>query len=504
MAGLLSVMVLPGLLLAAASVTDAATYYVDPSGSDANDGTAPARAWRTLERASLVTLGPGDRLLFRSGARFVGGLTIQAAGKRGRPAVVGKYGCGTFPQIASGGKADSAVEIRNSAHVIVEDLEITNEPPDGTRRDGLYGVRIVADKGGEFGGILLRRLHVHHVLGGWDRHGGAGIGCIAAGDSPRTGAKRSRFAGLRIEDCYVHDVSFYGMFVSGWDNRFRDSRWYPSRNVVVRNNLLHDIGGDAIVLIATDKSVMEHNEAYRTSLGQQNGGRTPSGGIWPHSSNGAVVRYNRVSGINGQLDCEPYDVDINCRDTLIEHNISEANSGGFLLLCSSALEKAPTYHAVIRNNLSIGDGFESGRLITAVGVVSDVTIENNVFIGSTARTINILGGWESDEYPWCRGITFRRNIFFTEGVFTFDVGGMQDIKMAGNAYTGRFLVSPNDPDGLFADIDVSVLTPGVPRNLTGEPFSRIGFVPFDITMCGVTDDSPWLSERDRQRARSGH
>lgn len=488
------------LLPGAAAPAAAVTYYVDSAGSDAADGAAPGRAWRTLGRASKAVLRPGDQLLLKSGSRFTGQLVIEVKGTAASPIRVGKYGGQTLPVLAGEGRSDSTVEIRNAAHLIVEDLEITHELPDGKRRDPLYGVRLIASGGGEFEGIVLRRLHVHHVSGGWDRHGGAGLGCSAAGDDSKTGSRRSRFVGLRVEDCYIHDVSFYGLFVSGWTNRFRDARWYPSRGVLVRNNLLHDIGGDAIVLIATENSVMEHNEAYRTSRGQQNGGRTPSGGIWPHSSDGAIVRFNKVADIRGNLDCEPYDIDINCRNTLVENNLSENNSGGFLLLCSSADDAGPTRDGIVRNNLSIGDGFESGRLITAVGLVSDVLIENNVFIGSTARTINILGGWESREYPWCKRITLRRNVFFTEGEFTFDPGGMREIETDGNACVGRFAKPPDDPNRVPVELRRTDLLSGHRLELDKPELTRAGFRPFDVSQCGLTKQSSWLAERDKAAA----
>lgn len=40
--------------------TAARTYYVSPRGDDANDGTAPDRAWQSLSR--LPNLQPGDRV----------------------------------------------------------------------------------------------------------------------------------------------------------------------------------------------------------------------------------------------------------------------------------------------------------------------------------------------------------------------------------------------------------------------------------------------------------
>lgn len=474
-----------------------ATFHVDPGGSDAWDGRTPERAWKTLHRASKAALQPGDRLLFKSGGRFTGRLVIDARGVKGFPIRVGKYGGDEYPVLAGEGEPDSTVAIRNPAYIIVEDLEVTNTLPDGGRRNGMFGVRVAADSGGEFHGVVLRGLHVHHVSGGWDRQGGAGILLSAGGDDLNTGSKRSRFIGLRIEDCCVHDVSFYGIFVTGWANRNRDSRWYPSRKLVVRDNLVYDTGGDAIVVIATQGALLEHNEAYRCSRGQQNGGRTPSGGIWPHSSDGATVRYNKVAGIRGMMDCQPYDIDINCRNTVVEFNMSEDNSGGFILLCAIVGDAGPTLGALVRNNISIGDGFESGRLITAVGLVSEITIENNVFIGHSEKTVNILGGWESKEYPWCRGISLRRNVFFTEGEFTFDPGGMRDIRVQGNAYEGRFASASDDPNGVWTNLSATDLLPANIRSLKDPALTGLGFVPFDLAKCGLTQQSRWLAERDK-------
>lgn len=49
------------------------TFYVDATkGSDTNDGLSEATSWQTLQRVSLETLQPGDRLLFHAGDSFTG------------------------------------------------------------------------------------------------------------------------------------------------------------------------------------------------------------------------------------------------------------------------------------------------------------------------------------------------------------------------------------------------------------------------------------------------
>ncbi|MGW2181306.1 hypothetical protein ACWCXX_25045 [Streptomyces sp. NPDC001732] len=51
------------------------THYVDAvSGNDDASGRNETASWKSLARASRLTPGPGDRLLFRAGQRWKGRL----------------------------------------------------------------------------------------------------------------------------------------------------------------------------------------------------------------------------------------------------------------------------------------------------------------------------------------------------------------------------------------------------------------------------------------------
>ncbi|MGA0333861.1 MAG: hypothetical protein ACO3NW_07890 [Kiritimatiellia bacterium] len=85
----------------------------------------------------------------------------------------------------------------------------------------------------------------------------------------------SLFDGLRVEDCFFHDVSFYGILVSGWENRFRGDGWFPSTGVVIRNN-----GNGYLLLCSPDQSVPGTEGIvvrYHLSV---NDGTTPKNGIF--------------------------------------------------------------------------------------------------------------------------------------------------------------------------------------------------------------------------------
>ena len=43
-------------------------YYLSPSGSDLQEGTAPQKAWQTISRVNKASLQPGDSVLLEGGS----------------------------------------------------------------------------------------------------------------------------------------------------------------------------------------------------------------------------------------------------------------------------------------------------------------------------------------------------------------------------------------------------------------------------------------------------
>jgi putative cofactor-binding repeat protein len=77
------------------------TYYVSPSGSDANPGTSATQAWQTVARVNRAQLSPGDGVLFQGGQTFSDQVLMPSvSGAVGKPIVFGSYGQGsaTLPQ----------------------------------------------------------------------------------------------------------------------------------------------------------------------------------------------------------------------------------------------------------------------------------------------------------------------------------------------------------------------------------------------------------------------
>jgi hypothetical protein len=67
---------------------------------------------------------------------------------------------------------------------------------------------------------------------------------------------RENFDGLLIEHCHLVHVDRNAITMPG---NLQRNRWYPSLHVIIRDNLLEDIGCDGIVPLACDGALVKHN-----------------------------------------------------------------------------------------------------------------------------------------------------------------------------------------------------------------------------------------------------
>jgi len=430
------------------------TYYLDSqNGGDQNDGTLPERAWKSLSRVNSTVFAPGDRILLKAGTTYTGQLRPQGSGSRAAPIVIDMFGRGNKPRIDGEGNVLDTLLLENVEYWQVNNLEITNLGP--TRANWRTGVRVSANNCGTLHNIQLKNLHVHDVNGSLDKSTeGCGIFWQCKGEKP------SRFDGLLIENCHVVRTDRNGICGR---SRFTDrsKNWFPSLNVVIRNNLLEDIGGDCIKPWGCDGCLIEYNRVY--------GGRQRcedyAAGIWPWSCDNTVIQFNEVSHIKGAKDGQAFDSDYNCQNSLFQYNYSHDNDGGFMLICGPARTggNVGCVGTVIRYNISQND---KSRIfhITGDSVRNTYIYNNIIYIGPDLDIPIVLftdwGGWPENTY-------FYNNIFYAEGAARYSYGaGRNDDGtykhepgfgkstnniFSNNLFYGNHIKPPTDPKAITAN-----------------------------------------------------
>jgi parallel beta helix pectate lyase-like protein len=404
--------VLPGHGLLRASTETGTVYYVDSrGGNDANAGTSQEAAWKTLEKVNATTFRPDDRVLLRSSSVFKGQLWPKGSGSEGHPIRVDMYGGGVKPVINGEGLFEDAVLLKNQEYWEIQDLEITNT---GAQRAVRRGVHAALEDYGDAHHIYFRSLTIHDVNGVDNVKFNGGIHYTSTSEH-----KPSRFVDLRIENNDIYHVDRGGIF--GWSDAWVRSKWNPSLGVVVRGNRLHDIGGDGIVVVATDGALVEDNVVGHAN--QRSEGYNVA--IWAWSADNTVIQRNEAYGTKGQRDGEGFDSDWNSRNTIIQYNYSHDNDGGFLLICNEgghpATESAGNAGTIVRYNISQND---RTRGITIAGPVKTTRIYNNTIYTGADRSVDLL--LFADWHGWSDGTHFYNNIFDSLGPAQFSHGVSRD------------------------------------------------------------------------------
>ncbi|WP_460802493.1 right-handed parallel beta-helix repeat-containing protein [Microbacterium sp. GXF6406] len=447
------------MLTAAFVSTDArgSAHYIDPTtGDDAASGTSPDDAWASLAALNGRLFGPGDSILLRSGSVFDGAaaeLAFAGSGSSQAPLMVGAYGDGPRPQLNGAGAVENVVSLYNQEYVTITGLEITNLDPahetgfalngSTNRSKNLRAVNVSARDFGVVRGIEISDLHIHDVNGNLDAKWNGGIFFDITADvhSGELRGTPTKFDDVLVAGNVLERVDRSGIKLvsSHWANQSLTNNptvplnWYPSTGVVVRDNILRHMGGDAITVRDTDGALIEHNLAQHSRY--QNTGY--NAGIWPFQATNTVIQYNEVSNTHGVQDGQGFDTDHVSSYSVVQYNYSHDNEGGFMLIMNGFPHTAPT----IRYNISENDAdktFEFARGTAAGTMIHNNTIHSDTILqgprGGVLDLANSAAG------------TGNREVFIFNNVFdypegqTFYVGEVETMRtkaqLFNNAYTG--------------------------------------------------------------------
>jgi hypothetical protein len=385
------------------------TYYVSPTGDDAADGTSPATAWQTLDRATAAVLPPGTQLLLEGGAQFTGtlALTPEDAGDPAKPVFVASYGQGPAVIAAPAG---SGIIVYDTAGIQVSNLTVTGQasPPQGA------GINLYNDLAGN---IKLDHVYVSDVdVSGFEN--GVAIG---------GGQGTSGFSHVRVSDSAVHDNLANGLISYGPAFDPAAPGYAHAQLTVSRVAAYNNLGdpaqtagnsGSGIIIGSTSGATVAWSTAHDNG-GQ--GGAVSEGpsGIWAYDSTGVVIKHDLSyrNRSNNSTDGGGFDLDQNTSRSVLEYNLSYDNAGPGYLLYTPYSNNAHRSN-VVRWNVSSGDTRVNTRYggIEVLGQVTGARIYNNTVV-MPARPVTapaiplLLGSGPGGTTP--AGTTIRNNIFLT-------------------------------------------------------------------------------------------
>jgi hypothetical protein len=437
------------LLIVLAVGCHGATYYVDcAAGSDGNSGRTPGAAWKSLDKVNSGSFRPGDRILLKSGCVWEGQLAPPNSGADHAPIIVDRYGGGSRPRIDGRGKVEDALRLYNVEFIEVRNLELTNQGADPAPR---RGVHIFLENFGTARRIVVAGLYIHDVNGTNQRKDNGGIIFRTVGST-----KPSRFDGLTIERNIIWKVDRSAIAAQSYHAQRR--RWFPSLNVVIRDNLVQDIGGDGIVPWATDGVLVEHNIARDCNRRA----KSYNAGIWPWSTDNSLFQLNEAAFTRTTLDGQGFDSDYNSRNTLFQYNYSHDNEGGFPLICSPVRrnqeDNVGNTGTLVRYNVSRND---RARIFHLSGADQTTIHDNAIYVGEGSDVqLMLVTEWSG----WSTGAALRNNRFYVDGTARYGHGvkrledgtyamepgwgGARDIVFESNYYGGSHVDRPQDASAI--------------------------------------------------------
>ena len=397
-------------------VTALPGYYIDSiTGNDSNSGISPQEAWASLAPANAMTFLPGDRIFFKAGTRYTGQFKPQGNGTASDPISVDTYGSGDKPVIDGAGYV-AAVFLENIEYWELNNLELTNDKGtvvDPDAQDQRFGVYMRALESGTRHHIYLRDLYIHDIFATGAEHG-QGIGIVSDGDTVRT-----NYEDILIENCHIQTTSTHGIWLQHTNWYHPGAMFAYNQDIVIRNNLLEDVGGPGIQPNHCKNVLIEYNEVESGQIGPDQRGR--GSGFWNWHCEDITVQYNTFKHARGEGDSCGAHVDIGNINTTIQYNLSYDNAGGFMEILGDS------YNTIYRYNISINDGWrvkgvdgadQYGHMLwlggwtgsgnPRRGPFNSHIYNNTIYLAEGLTTRVLLDDTAEDAY-------FRNNIFYIEG-----------------------------------------------------------------------------------------
>lgn len=435
------------------------TYYVSSTGNDANAGTSPTAAWRTLAKVNASTFGPGTSIAFAGGQTFTGCLSFSPANVPGssatNPFTLTSYGTGqsTIRSNCSGtlsaaitadgvnGFTIDNLKLLNggstSAGVLLQNNQSASVP---TRNLTIQGSSITGfaqlDPASSFGAQIM-------VLG-WTTNNTYGpLDDVKIRDNRLSGASKTSNAGPGIY---------------GWGGGQNITNVVVERNIVWNLGMRPRIDGAGITANGWDGAVIQHNRVHDIGANVTSCGG--ASGIMAYTSKNVAIRHNEVYAVEpvpslaaGGCDFDGIDLDGGVQNSVVEYNYTHDNAGNGLLAFTSTAAGLKWGPNVFRFNISQNDDYlrAQGALMSVVPVAppNALSIYNNTFYTNRDQsgkdTASACFSFGHTGGTWGAGSQIRNNIcqldnrdrYGRAGAFHYNPYGHSGMTISNNLYSSQ-------------------------------------------------------------------
>jgi len=402
-------------------------YYVDSvGGDDLRSGTSEASAWQSLEKASSITYAPGDQILLKSSSVWNGEqLWPKGSGSAGRPIIIDRYGEGPAPLLNGDGLVQDVIYLQDQEYWEIRSLEITNYREGDDQWDDSNikrGVYVTARDVGVVHHIYIQGLVIHDinaVLGPnqFPSKNTGGIFFEVTGNTVETW-----YDDFRIEDCFIYNVDRGGISnLSSWSNRTltEEIAWAPSVNVVIRNNVFQNVGGNGLITRAAAAPLVEHNLFCYCGL------KLSGNAMFFSFCDDPVGQYNEAYEEvyePGETDAAGFDIDIKNKRAIFQYNYSHDNGQGAFVICTGTGDPVSDFQLdpILRYNICENN---DRRTIYISGQITGARLYNNTFYLGPHLTDNLIL-WHRTKTPQPTDDTrYYNNILYNlsqNGVYQFE------------------------------------------------------------------------------------
>lgn len=407
----------------------ASTYYADPEmGNDSYAGTSSQHPFKSLKKLSEISLQPGDRILLAAGKSFRGSLRIEdAVGSQDRPIIITSYASGnTNPKERArieAGNESHGIYVLNSSHIHINHIliEASERRPASAEATLRCGVLVHLTKVGDYADIHLSDLRIQNIFfeaPGFDR-GEKEV--RTANGSQRYGwgirfinkIEQAKLQDIEVRNCQITNVAHTGIKFTGRKQNIQDVRVY--------DNQVIETGGPGIQLSGVLRGHIRGNFVQKSGSKDDSRKWGRGSGLWTWGCADILIEKNHFLRAQGPADSAGCHIDFNCKDVVVQYNVSAYNAGGFCEILGN------NFNCAYRYNISVNDGhrvkgengaFQEGKTFWLSGYVGKKKKRHGPYHSYFYNnTIYVSQDIDSKiaVTKTAQGVLVANNIFYLEG-----------------------------------------------------------------------------------------